>query len=52
MEYSREIEIVSLAREEIALIQLVRKIGYGTVEIQVQDKKPVLVKRIVESYKI
>lgn len=52
MEFTREIEIVSLGREEIALLKLIRKLGYGNLEITVQDGKPVMAKKVTENIKL
>jgi hypothetical protein len=50
--FNSKIEIVSLQREEIALINLIRQVGYGSVEIVVKNGVPVIAKEIIKSIQL
>ena len=46
------IELVRLEREEVKLLKFIRTLGYGSIELTVQDGKPVLIKQAVKTIKL
>jgi len=46
------IELLKLQREEIALLKFLRELDFGTIEIMVQNGKPVLIKQTTKSIKL
>ena len=45
-------KIFEVSEQEVNLIKFLRDLGYGNVEVTVQDGRPILIKQAIKSVKL
>ena len=46
------VEMLKLEKEEVKLLKLIRALDFGSLEISVQNGRPVLIKQMTKSIKL
>jgi hypothetical protein len=45
-------EVIPLTSHEMNLVKFIRTLGYGSVELTVQDGQPIMIKKTIQSVKL